>query len=260
MPLLVESLRRSNSSRDRPLAGTAIWSVAPRFVWNSLRVEAASSYSEHLAIAAHVVGVHAQTEGCVIECGCYKGGSTVNLSLVAALVGRELHVFDSFEGLPAPPAGGGENVLHHERTTNTYERGMYAASLEEVRENVRRCGDLSVCHFHSGWFEDTLPGFSAPCVTAFVDVDLLVSLETCVQAIWPLLVDGGALFVHEARHHEIASLFFDDAWWQQKVGVHAPGLIGAGSGLGLDPLVGGWGSQLGYARKSAMADYRSMRG
>jgi hypothetical protein len=45
-------------------------------------------------------------------------------------------------------------------------------------------------------------------------VDLRASLETCVRTIWPMLVDGGALFVHEARHHEIASLFFDDAWWE----------------------------------------------
>ena len=74
----------------------------------------------------------------MIECDCHKGGSTANLSHAAAMVGRELHVFDSFEGLPTPPVGGAENVLHHERTTNTYERGMYAASLDEVRENVRR--------------------------------------------------------------------------------------------------------------------------
>jgi O-methyltransferase len=260
VPLLVESIRRSNNDRDRPLPQAAIWSIAPRFMWNSRRVEAASTYNEHLAIASHIIGVPVQADGCVIECGCYRGGSTVNLSRAAALAGRELHVFDSFKGLPTPPAGGGENVLHHERATNTYERGMYAASLEEVRENVRRCGDPGVCHFHRGWFEDTLPEFSAPCVTAFVDVDLRASLETCVRAIWPMLVDGGALFVHEARHHEIASLFFDDDWWEQNVGADAPGLIGAGSGLGLDPLVGGWGSQLGYASKSKMTDYRSVRG
>ena len=74
------------------------------------------------------------------------------------------------------------------------------------------------------------------------------------------MVDGGALFVHEARHHEIASLFFDDDWWERKLGARATGLIGAGTGLGLDPLIGGWGSQLGYARKSEMTDYRSIRG
>lgn len=227
---------------------------------NCYRVETASRYTEHLAITAHIIGVPAQTEGCVIECGCYKGGSTINLSLASALVRRELHVFDSFEGLPTPLAGDAENVLHHDRMTNTYERGMYAGSLEEVRENVRRWGDVSVCRFHKGWFEETLSAFSEPCVTAFVDVDLRTSLETCVQAIWPVLVDGGALFVHEARHHEIASLFFDNDWWERKLGTRAPGLIGAGIGLGLEPEIGGWASQLGYARKPGVTDYVSRRG
>jgi O-methyltransferase len=260
MPLLLESIRRSNQGRDEPLAQAAVWSIAPRFMWNTRRVETFSSYNEHLAIAAHIIGVPSHTRGCVVECGCYRGGSTVNLSLAAAMTGRELHVFDSFEGLPTPLAGGAENVVHHERAKNSYERGMYAAPLDEVRENVRRFGDIGVCHFHKGWFDDTLAGFAEPCVAAFCDVDLRASLETCVRAIWPTMVDGGALFVHEARHHEIASLFFDEDWWERNVGDRAPGLIGAGTGLGLDPLIGGWGSQLGYARKAETAAYRSVRG
>ena len=40
-------------------------------------------------------------EGVVVECGCFLGGSTANLSLVCEVVGRELIVYDSFEGLPA---------------------------------------------------------------------------------------------------------------------------------------------------------------
>jgi O-methyltransferase len=259
-PMFVEAVRRSNGGRDDPLPGAAIWSIAPRFMWNGRKVDTASSYAEHLAIASHIIGVAARTPGCVIECGCYKGGSTVNLSLAAALAGRELHVFDSFQGLPTPNSGDEQNILHHDLVMTTYESGMYAGSLEEVRENVRRYGDLSACHFHAGWFEDTLSDFKEPCVAAFVDVDLRASLETCVQAIWPLMVDGAALFVHEARHHEIASLFFDGDWWERKLGTPAPGLVGAGNGLGVGPEIGGWTSQLGYARKSEATDYEVTRG
>lgn len=260
IPLFVEPVVRSNAKRDKPLRRSAIWGMAPRFMWNGRRVETASGYGEHLAIAAHIIGMPSTTEGCVIECGCYKGGSTVNLSLAAALAGRDLHVFDSFQGLPVPVEGDAEHVMHNDQQIDTYEAGMYAGSLEEVRANVERCGDLSVCHFHRGWFEDTMPGFEQPCVTAFVDVDLVSSLETCVKAIWPLLAEGGALFVHEARHQEISSFFFDQAWWQQNLGVAAPGLVGAGTGLGLDPAVGGWQSQLGYAVKTAAPDYVAIPG
>jgi hypothetical protein len=86
-------------------------------------------------------------------------------------------------------------------------------------------------------------------VLAFLDVDLRSSLETCVRALWPQLVPGGRIFVHEAPHLEIASLFFDERWWQENLGAPAPGLIGAGCGLGLSPGVGGWRSWIGYAAK-----------
>jgi hypothetical protein len=259
-PLFIESVTRRNRQRDKPLPQTSIWRMASRFIWNCRQVETASGFPEHLAIAAHIIGTPSLTSGCVIECGCYKGGSTVNLSLACALAGRELHVFDSFDGLPTPADGDAEHKLPFDREVHTYERGMYAGSLEEVRSNLSRFGDINVCRFHDGWFDETLPGFSSRCIAAFVDVDLRSSLETCVRGIWPLMADRGALFVHEARHDEISSLFFDDEWWRSELGARAPGLVGAGSGLGLDPGVGGWASQLGYAVKLETIDFRSRRG
>ncbi len=259
VPLFAAPLLRGERERGRPLPRAAIWSMPPRFVWNTLRVRTASHYAEHLTMAAHIVSVPPHIEGCVVECGCYKGGSTVNLSLASALAGRELHVFDSFEGLPAP-APDARNVLHDDREIHRYECGMYSGSELEVRENVRRHGSLKSCTFHKGWFEDTLRDFRTPCVAAFVDVDLRASLETCVLAIWPQLVDGGALFVHEARHHEMASLFFDEEWWRSRLGTVAPGLVGAGTGIGLAPEDGAWRSQLGYARKLSELEYASRYG
>ena len=47
----------------------------------------------------------ARRPGVVVECGCFMGGSTANLSLVCGIVGRGLIVYDSFEGLPRPTPG-----------------------------------------------------------------------------------------------------------------------------------------------------------
>ena len=104
-------------------------------------------------------------------------------------------------------------------------------------------------HFHAGYFEATLPGFEKPCVFVFADVDLRESLESCVEQLWPLLADGSSFYTHEATHMEIASLFFEREWWQSPDG-EPPGLVGAGTGLGLIPRAGGFGSPLGYAVKS----------
>lgn len=50
----------------------------------------------------------------------------------------------------------------------------------------------------------------------------------------------------------MAALFFDERWWQSKLGEPAPGLAGAGNGLGLLPGPGGYVSELGYTIKRPM--------
>ena len=137
----------------------------------------------------------------------------------------------------------------HVGELHTYEKGGWAGTLDEVKANITRYGAIDRCAFHVGYFDSTLPNFAKPCVFVFVDVDLRGSLETCVEHLWPLLADGRSFFTHEAPHLEIASLFFAKDWWV-RLDHDPPGLIGAGTGLGLVPRPGGFGSALGYAVKS----------
>jgi O-methyltransferase len=46
--------------------------------------------------------------GVVVEPGCYKGSSTAKFSLIARKAGRDLVVFDSFQGIP-------DNAEPHEK-------------------------------------------------------------------------------------------------------------------------------------------------
>ena len=52
---------------------------------------------------------------------------------------------------------------------------------------------------------------------------------------------------------EIASVFFSEEWWGLHVSSKAPGLVGAGTGLGLLPATGGFRSDLGYTVKNPPA-------
>jgi O-methyltransferase len=260
VPLLVQDVRRSDRRRDRPAGSAAIIRLVRRFRRTAKAIPTASTPEEHLVIVAQLLAVPDSTPGCVVECGCFKGGSTANLSLATALVGRELHVFDSFEGLPPPDRDDSIHRIPQLGEAHAYEAGMYAGSEEEVRATIECHGEISVCHFHKGWFDQTLQGFDEPLALAFLDVDLRSSLETCVRALWPQLISGGRMFVHEARHLEIASLFFDDGWWRDALGTAAPGLVGAGCGLGLTPGPEGWRSWLGYAIKLDDDSYRVRRG
>jgi hypothetical protein len=99
-----------------------------------------SNFLYHLIMAGKILRIPKGLPGDLVECGCFKGGSAVNLSRLAALTGRRLHLFDSFEGLPAPQAGDKEHLVLSELQFHTYEGGAYAGSVKEVQQNIRKYG------------------------------------------------------------------------------------------------------------------------
>ena len=222
-----------------------------KMVRNNVRIVSASTFLEHIAMATSILNTPRSVPGGVVECGTYKGGSATNLSLVCALCDRTLDVCDSFAGLPEPSEGDRAHTLLGRAEVHTYESGSWAGSLDEVKAAIARYGNLEVCRFHVGFFDQTLPNFSEPCILVFADVDLTDSLQTCLRYLWPLLADGGYFYAHEASHLEIAALFFDKEWWRQTLDTAAPGLVGAGTGLGLIPAPGGFRSSIGYTVKQA---------
>jgi O-methyltransferase len=252
LPVILSRLFSANRQRQRPVSRFALLRMALKTTLTSHRVQTASHYYEHLTMISSFLAMREDIEGVVVECGCFKGGSTINLSLGAKLAGRELHVYDSFEGLPEPTEADTAHTLLGRPVVHTYESGMYAGGLEEVRGNVARYGNIDVCSFHPGFFSDSMVDFDTPVVLAFVDVDLRSSLEGTVRAIWPHLADGGAFFIHEAEHQEMVDFFYDQTWWRDEFDTDAPGLIGGGTGLGLEPHDGLWGSGLAFTVKNPL--------
>jgi len=218
---------------------------------NVREIETASHWREHLEIAIAILSTPSDTKGAVIECGCYRGGATVNLSLVCNLAKRKLIVFDSFEGLPEPEDW---DRIHHlpDGRKSIYKKGKFSCSLGEVKRNILKYGCIDVCDFVSGWFEDTLQDLDKKIIVALLDVDLRESLETCVQALWDKAQPGCKFFCHEAPHLENVRLFFDDSFWKEKMKQNiSPGFIGGGTGLPLLMTGRIIGSALGYSVKAS---------
>jgi O-methyltransferase len=216
------------SVRVDPAYGLTPWRrvlLALRFFWNNTRVTSASSYRAHLVMAMKLLEVPPTVPGDVVECGCYKGAMTVNLSIICKIVRRRLHVYDSFEGLPPPTARDfwPANV--------PFSPGVFKGSLEEVRGNVQRFGVLEVCEFHKGWFKDTLPQHEGDIALAVVDVDYYSSLYDCVVNLWPHLVEGGFFFIDEYVFIDYCALFYSERFWSTHFHCVPPGLIGAGAGV-----------------------------
>jgi O-methyltransferase len=250
LPILLHGFFDSETGREYGVGFFTKLRLVYKMARNNRRIVTASHFLEHLAMATQILRVPRSVEGCVVECGSFKGGSATNLSLICDLCDRKLEIFDSFAGLPEPSEGDKDHYLVNLQEIHSYEKGGFSGALHEVQGNIAKYGKISACNFNVGYFENTLPHFSSKCILIFIDVDLVGSLETCFLYLWPLLQDGGYLFTHEAHHMEIASFFFNEDWWRARLHCGAPGLIGAGTGLGLLPSSGGFKSALGYTVKS----------
>jgi len=191
-------------------------------------VKSAHNQSHILQFLTAILELPEAVKGCIVEAGAYKGGSTAKISLFAAHKKRQFYCFDSFEGLP-------QNSEQHIKSTeghsiqDWFKPGNFSGSLEEVKKNVADHGDISVCQFIKGWFEDTLPGFKEPVALAYLDVDLASSTRTCLKYLYPLLSPGGAIYSQDGDFPLVIDVFKDENFWINEVGCSAiPEMEGLG--------------------------------
>jgi O-methyltransferase len=215
---------------------------------NASQPGSASTFFEHVYIVKQLFEVPKSTPGAVAEFGCFKGFSSSSLSLACAMTNRELLVFDSFEGLPEP------DVAVHNLDSGAavpYHKGQYKGALDDVKANITRFGDISVCEFIQGYFENTLPKRpdDEKFVLIFEDADLVQSVRSVLCGAWKKLQPGCVFFCHEARDREVVDIFFDKKWWADSIGESAPGFIGSGVGMMSGPTLD-W-CCLGFTKKAA---------
>jgi O-methyltransferase len=202
-----------------------LFALSYRLYANTTKVFTGTSYRAHLAMLAKLLEIPPEVDGVVVECGCYLGGSTANLSLICEAVGRELIVYDSFEGLPESDV--------NDRMASPQAAGFMRGALEEVQANVAELGAIDVCQLRKGWFSDTLPHHTEPIVLCFLDVDWQMSIHQCLVHLWPHLTDEGYLFTDDFPILDQCAVFYSEEFWRREFDRTPPGLIGAGSGVAL---------------------------
>lgn len=163
--------------------------------------------------------------GCFVEAGCFKGGSTAKLSLVAKKLQKRLVVFDSFAGLP-PNNEDHKQTIHGQSIEGWFEEKKFCGGLDEVKDNVTRFGDIDSCEFVKGWFEDTLVGFNKPVLAAYIDVDLASSTKTCIRHLFPGMVSGGQLVSQDGDFPLVIEVLEDKDFWINEVGCPMPKIEG----------------------------------
>ena len=185
-------------------------------------------HTEHeiITVARTILNLGSGVPGVVAEAGAFHGGSTAKFSLVAKLCGRELAVFDSFEGMPVNNEVHGKSIYNRE---HHFPKGSHAVSLDEVTHNVATYGDSSRTTFYKGWFENTLPTFTKPVALALINADLVGSTKTCLKYFYPLLSKGGIIYSQDAHFPWIIEVLESNTFWQNEMHVQKPKMDDLGS-------------------------------
>ncbi len=185
-------LRREATGTWNRLRRPGLYAIQRRF--RPFTMISSHRYVRNLVIARRFAGV----PGAVVECGPWKGGMIAGM---ARLLGdeREYYLFDSFEGLP--PAQDIDGEAARAWQANTTSPG-YHDNCTAHEDDARRAMELAGVtrpHIVKGWFEDTLPGFdgSTPIAILRLDADWYESTLTCLEHLFPSLVEGGVLLIDD---------------------------------------------------------------
>ena len=218
-------------------------------------IDSATDINIHFLLLKTVLALNPKRPSTIVECGVFKGATSVVLSIGAKITGRKLILYDSFEGLP----DGEKNISHryypHLGVTGSYKKGMYKGALEEVKSNLLAYGHLDVCELRKGFFNKSLKKHKEKIDFLFLDVDLVSSTKDCILYLWDHLIDGCYCYTDDACDIDVVKVWFDDTWWKKNLKVKAPGYIGSGCGL---PITSNF-SSLGYTVKSPnLKKYKSI--
>ncbi len=143
-------------------------------------------------------------QGAFVECGVWKGGAA-GVMASAANPGRQIWLFDSFEGLPEPTLYDGARAKAYasNKTSGTLASiGKCVGLLEDVQRLFFRILRLpgDTVHIEQGWFQDTLPAAKkqvGPVALLRMDADWYESTRCILENLFDNVVRDGYVIIDD---------------------------------------------------------------
>ncbi|MGE0770987.1 MAG: TylF/MycF/NovP-related O-methyltransferase [Cyclobacteriaceae bacterium] len=139
----------------------------------------------------------AEVKGDIVECGVWKGGMS---AAIAEVMGnhRQVHLFDSFEGLPPAEEIDGQSALDWQRDTTSPGFHDNCNADESFALRAMDLAGHKDFMIHKGWFDQTLPGYQAnPIAILRLDGDWYKSIAVCLNVLFPRVATGGVVILDD---------------------------------------------------------------
>lgn len=166
--------------------------------------------------------IQANIPGDFIECGVWKGGSSMLIAETLARLGisdRKIQLFDTFKGLPEP--GDLDVDILGTYAADRWREGWIAVGKNEVQENMNRTRFEGAIELVEGRVEETLPVQVHPqYALARLDTDWYVSTKVELEVLWPRISLGGILIVDDYGHWQGCRAAVDEFFSSHPVMMH----------------------------------------
>lgn len=136
------------------------------------------------------------SNGSVVEFGCYSGTTTLFLRRLLDLPehlehSRQLHAYDSFEGLPA------KSLMDSSSAGEQFVAGKLRVTKKDFLKSFAKAG-LVPPITHKAWFGDlTVKDVPNSVAFAFLDGDFYDSILVSLKLVWPVMVAGGCIVIDD---------------------------------------------------------------
>lgn len=165
--------------------------------------------------------------GSVVECGVWKGGSSMLAAMTLLARGdtsREILLFDTFQGMVEPSKVDvrlkGQPAHEKWRASQRDDRNEWCyAGVDEVRRNMLRTGyPPERLTFVEGDVRETIPSRAPPEIALLrLDTDWYESTKHELRHLYPRLTSGGVLLIDDYGQWEGAKKAVDEYFAEQSV-------------------------------------------
>jgi hypothetical protein len=151
----------------------------------------------------------AEIPGDVVECGVWRGGSSMLAALTLAQLGvsRRLWLYDTFEGMPPPglhdvryTGERAEESLDPTQRLAGVSNDWAWATRDDVESNMRSTGHEGL-ELVEGKVEETIPAHAPDTIALLrLDTDWYESTHHELEHLYPRLAPGGVLIIDDYGH------------------------------------------------------------
>jgi O-methyltransferase len=138
------------------------------------------------------------TSGAFVECGVWRGGMSAAVAELLKSKNKEIHLFDSFQGLPPAQEIDGKEAVQWQSDVTSPNFFDNCNAEEHSAIEAMAMAKYQLYYIHKGWFDKTVPLYDGGEIAILrLDGDWYDSIMVCLRHLFPKVSKGGIVIIDD---------------------------------------------------------------